>query len=112
MSDETTSNDGGNRATVAQTLAEVRGLRDFIDARFNDTQRQLDPLTGLPVQVARLETGLAALDERERQADQDYDRRLDALEQGKVRASDWKGRALIAFVAASPGVLTLILHFT
>ena len=111
MSDEQTT-DNGNRATVAQTLAEVRGLRDFIDASFKGQQQQLDQLTGLPVKVGKLETALAALDERERQADEDADRRMSALEQGKTRSADWRGRLFIGVVCSMPSLLALVLHFT
>lgn len=85
------ANDGGNRATVAQTLAEVRGLRDFIDARFSDTQRQLNAVEGLPASVAELRAELRALDKREIEADADMQRRVAALENAdKDDRSFWR----------------------
>ena len=111
MSDEQTTNgDNGNRATVAQTLAEVRGLRDFIDARFTDTQRQLDQVTKLPEKVASLETALGALDEREQQADADMDRRMTALEQGRSRLANLAGLALISLASGFLGSVVHIIH--
>ena len=41
----------GGRATVALVLSEIKGLRDFTDARFNDLQRQLDAMARLPARV-------------------------------------------------------------
>lgn len=111
MADETSDNTGANRATVAQTLAEVRGLRDFIDARFTDTQRQLDPLAGMPAQVATLRAELRALDAREVEADNDMSDRVSRLETGRVAqtARHWTLVAAL-FSAGCFGAVDLILQ--
>lgn len=64
MADDSDAPNGSNRATVAQTLTELRGLRDLTRAEFANTQRQLDALTGLPVATTQLRADLEALKAR------------------------------------------------
>jgi hypothetical protein len=54
----------GERATNALVLAEVRGLRDFTDAKFTDVQRQLDTVSGLPLIVNGLVERMRSYEER------------------------------------------------
>ena len=87
---DTEAQDAGNRAKVAQTLAEVRGLRDLFKAEISSVQRQLDSVTGLPVEVAMLKEALAALDKREKDSDADMDRRVAALEGNNRGDRNWR----------------------
>jgi len=52
------------RATNALVLAEIRGLRDFTDAKFADVQRQLDSVSGLPVIVNGLMERMRSYEDR------------------------------------------------
>lgn len=54
----------GERATNALVLAEIRGLRDFTDAKFTDVQRQLDSVSGLPVIVNGVIERMRSYEER------------------------------------------------
>lgn len=77
---DTDSPDNGNRATIAQTLAEVRGLRDLTRAEFASLQRQMDAVASLPVTVAELKAQNANQEQRlkaledEGRGDRDYRR--------------------------------------
>jgi hypothetical protein len=68
-----------NRATIAQTLAELRGLRDFADARFSDMQRQLERVEPLPVLTAELKA-----------QNLDQEKRIAALESGRHADGEWR----------------------
>ena len=97
--DETTP----NRATVAGLDAKLDGLKDLMRAEFAATQRQLDTVAALPAAVASLRSDLAALDRREREADEDMSRRVDALEQGNARWANWRAIGAISFISALIG---------
>ncbi len=88
-----------NRATLALVHAELRGLRDLAQANFGNLQAQLEKLDGLPVEVATLKAQNA-----------NQEGRIHDLEQGNVRAAGWRWSLIAAGVAATPGVLALLLH--
>lgn len=102
MADESTDQ-GGNRATIAQTLAEVRGLRDFLDARLGDVQRQLDRVGDLPVTVSALQA-----------QNYDQEKRIRALEEHAKGDKEWRRTHLpsivLTAVLAIVGILELLPH--
>ena len=75
----------GGRATLAVVLAELRGLRDFSDAKFSDLQRQMDSVTGLPIIV----NGLL---ERVKQ----HDEELEEIRRAEIRRREWRVGPLVA----------------
>lgn len=106
MSDEPTpdpSHDNSNRATVAQTLAEVRGLRDLMRAEFAATQRQLDAVSSLPVTVAKLQAQNA-----------DQEGRIAVIEASIERRGEWRRihlpTIIFSGVIAAAAIVTLALQ--
>lgn len=95
--DNDSATDGGNRATVAQTLAEVRGLRDFTGARFSDLQRQLDRVENLPVTVSALQA-----------QNYDQEKRIRALEQHDTVGAEWRRTHLPAMLIAGSSLIATI----
>lgn len=91
----------GERATTAIVLAEIRGLRDFTDAKFTDVQRQLDNVSGLPLIV----NGLL---ERMRS----YEDRVVDLEAANEKRREWRigqGAAnLIGFLGVTVAIVALL----
>ena len=108
--------DSSNRATVAQTLAEVRGLRDLVKAETSAIQRQLDTVADLPSRMAKIEEKVEALDERERDSDANMARRVDALENNQTGNRDWRRSQLpiiiLTIFLALAGIAQVIVAFS
>jgi len=89
------------RATVALVLAEIKGLRDFTDAKLTDVQRQLDNVSGLPVIVNGM------LERMRRQEERTKD-----LEEANEKRREWRigpGAAnLIGIMGVMVAVVALV----
>jgi hypothetical protein len=80
----------GGRATVAQTLSEVRGLRDLTKAEFRSAQRQLDALAGLPIAVQGVKGDLEAHKTMTGERFEKLDDRVDEIEDRGRDNSEWR----------------------
>ena len=91
-----------DRATVALISEQVRGLRDLIEAKFTDVQRQLDDLSGLPLIV----NGMI---ERQRQ----HDERIEGLEKVNDKRREYRmgplAQNLIGFAGLIVSIAALVI---
>lgn len=105
---ENSSSGSNDRATVAlvnakldTVLAKVEGHAKLTEQGFEDTQRQLDSLSGLPQVV----TGVIKHAEQQ-------DKRLDALEKRLEKGHEWRigtlPLTLIAALSLAIAIITLV----
>jgi hypothetical protein len=95
MSDQTSGDDGGNRATIALAVAKIDGLHQLTRSEFKEVKERIGKLEGLPERVARLE-------ERVHNLEQDGDYR-----RGPGVANAISGIALLVAIAALAVMLFL-----
>lgn len=88
-----------NRATIAivnakvgTVEAKVEGLGELIKSEFLATREAMEPLRGLPVEMAKLSGRTDALE-----------RRVENVENGSARKLNWRVMAVISLVSALIG---------
>lgn len=69
------ADEGNGRATVATVDAKLDGLTKLVETQFGYLQRQLDSVTGLPLEMARLSARMETLEERVGDMEKDQEAR-------------------------------------
>lgn len=96
--------ESGDRVTLALVYAELKGTRDWMDARFSDVQRQIDHVSKLPTEVAILKQRA----EENARILKAHDRKFEEFEAAEDKKRDWRLGPFVAHMIGACGVITAI----
>lgn len=86
--------DDVDQVTLQLVAERIKSLSRLTEQGFDDMQRQLDDVRGLPKEVAALKERQEAHERRVRDSQAAQDKRIDAMANADGRGSEWRRGSL------------------